>query len=170
MKGLQNIILIGFMGTGKSTVGRRLAKELGWEFIDTDLVIEEATGLTVETIFHRYGESRFRFEESLVVKKLSSSQQCVISTGGGTVLNSENFEILLKSGLVIGLYATLEAILQRAGSSDRPLLKRSPAEIEVLWQSRQEIYARAPYTIDTTNKEIDEVINEILKTIHFIKD
>ncbi|MHB8124036.1 MAG: shikimate kinase [Desulfitobacteriaceae bacterium] len=165
MKDLQNIILIGFMGTGKSTVGRRLAMELNWRFIDTDLVIEEVTGLTISSIFRRYGESRFRSEESLVVKKISSSQHCIISTGGGTVLNSENFEILLQSGFVICLYASLEAILQRVGNSDRPLLKRSPADIVSLWQSRQEIYARAPYTVDTTNKGVEEVVNEILRLL-----
>ncbi|MFZ3373259.1 MAG: shikimate kinase, partial [Desulfitobacteriaceae bacterium] len=139
MEDLQNIILIGFMGTGKSTVGRRLAMALNWEFIDTDLAIERETGITVSDIFRRYGESRFRTEESLVVKKLSSSQHCVISTGGGTVCNAENFEILLESGLVICLAASLETILQRVGggTADRPLLKRSPTEIEELWHSRQ---------------------------------
>ena len=167
MKGLQNIILIGFMGTGKSTVGRRLAMALNWEFIDTDLAIERETGITVSDIFRRYGESRFRTEESLVVKKLSSSQHCVISTGGGTVSNAENYEILLKSGLVICLSASLETILQRVGveTSDRPLLKKSPAEIEELWHSRQTIYARAHYTVDTTNQGAEEVVNEILRLL-----
>lgn len=165
MKDLQNIVLIGFMGAGKSTVGRRLALELNWKFIDTDLVIEEVTGLTIPNIFRRYGESRFRSEESLVVKKICSGQHCVISTGGGTVLNPENFELLQQSGLVIYLYATLEAILQRVGNSDRPLLKRSPAEVVSLWQSRQATYAKAHYTIDTTNKGIEEVVKEILSLV-----
>ncbi len=164
MEGLQNIILIGFMGSGKSTIGRRLAVALNWEFIDTDLAIEKEMGLTVNDVFRRYGESRFRTEESLVVQKLSSRQHCVISTGGGTVCNTENFEILLSSGLVICLAASLETILQRVevGTADRPLLKRTSAEIEELWQVRQAIYARAPYTVETTNQEIEEVVDEIL--------
>lgn len=167
MAGLQNIVLIGFMGTGKSTVGRRLAMALNWEFIDTDLAIESEMGITVSDVFHRYGESRFRTEESRVVKRLSSCQHCVISTGGGTVCNAENFEILLTSGLVICLAASLETILQRVGvgTADRPLLKRSPAEIEKLCQSRQAIYAKAHYTVDTTNQSIEVVVDEILRLL-----
>jgi shikimate kinase (EC 2.7.1.71) len=165
MKDLQNIILTGFMGAGKSTVGRRLAAVLNWKFIDTDSVIEEVAGMTISNIFRCYGESRFRSEESLIVKKVCSSQNCVISTGGGTVMNPENFELLKQSGLVIYLYVTLEEVLQRVGSSDRPLLKRSPEEVMLLWQSRQETYAQAHYTVDTTNKGVEEVVKEILRLL-----
>lgn len=165
MKDLQNIILIGFMGAGKSTVGRRLAAALNWKFIDIDSVIEEVTGMTVSNIFRRYGENRFRSEESLVVKKVCSSQNCVISTGGGTVMNPENFGLLKQSGFVIYLYASLEEILKRVGNSDRPLLKRSPEEVLLLWQSRQKTYAQAHYTVDTTNMGVEEVAKEILRLL-----
>jgi shikimate kinase len=165
MKDLRNIILIGFMGAGKSTVGKRLAAVLNWKFIDTDLVIEEVAGMSISNIFRRYGESRFRSEESLIIKKVCSSQSCVISTGGGTVMNPENFDVLKRSGFVIYLYVSLEDVLQRVGSSDRPLLKRSPEEVLLLWQSRQETYAQAHCTVDTTNKGVEEVVNEILRLL-----
>ncbi|HWQ89944.1 MAG TPA: shikimate kinase [Desulfitobacteriaceae bacterium] len=167
MKDYQNIVLIGFMGAGKSTVGRRLALELNWRFVDTDAVIEEVTGLAISTIFKRYGESRFRAEESLAVKKVCAERHCVISTGGGTVLNPENLDLLQKNGLVIYLFVSLEDVLKRVGNSDRPLLKSSPGEVLSLWQSRQETYAKAPCTIDTTNKGVDEVVQEIMK---FLKE
>jgi shikimate kinase len=165
MKDYQNIILIGFMGAGKSTVGRRLAQELKWKFVDTDALIEEVTGLAISAIFQRYGESRFRTEESLVVKKVCAQRHSVISTGGGTVMNPENFELLKKNGLVIYLFVSLEDVRKRVGNSDRPLLKRSPAEVLALWQSRQDTYAQAPCIVDTTNKGVDEVVGEIMKLL-----
>ncbi len=165
MKDLQNIILIGFMGAGKSTVGRHLAAALNWKFIDTDSMIEEVTAMTVSDIFRRYGEDRFRFEESLVVKKVCSNRNCVISTGGGTVMNPENLALLKQSGAVIYLYASLEEILKRVGSSERPLLKRSPEEVFLLWQSRQKTYAQAHYTVDTTNMGVEEAAKEILRLL-----
>ena len=157
------IVLIGFMGTGKSTVGKRLAKVLGWEFIDTDREIEEVTGLSVAEIFKRFGETRFRSEEQLVVKRLSGREYCVIATGGGTMLNPENWKLLSENGLIIALYAPLDTILARVGHrNDRPLLKGSREELERLWACRQVVYAQADITLDTTNKGIDEVVNEIL--------
>ncbi|MDD2234368.1 MAG: shikimate kinase [Desulfitobacteriaceae bacterium] len=165
MKDRQNIILIGFMGAGKSTVGKRLATVLHWKFVDTDSIVEEIAGMTISNIFCRYGESRFRFEEYLAVKKVCTGKNCIISTGGGTVMNPENFKLLKQSGLIIYLYASLEDVLQRVGSSDRPLLKRGPEEVLSLWQSRLDTYAQAHYIVDTTNKGVEEVVKEILKLL-----
>lgn len=163
MEQVRNIILTGFMGTGKSTVGRRLARTLGWDFIDTDSEIERITGMSVAEIFRRHGETRFRSEENLLVKRLMTRENCVIATGGGTVLNPENQEILSGIGVVISLYAPVEIILDRVGQrTDRPLLKTGREEIEVLWQARQVSYARAEYTVDTTDKSVEEVEGEIL--------
>ena len=96
-----NIVLIGFMGTGKSTVGKRLAKSLGWEFIDTDVAIEELTGLSVADLFRLHGETRFRSEEALLVKRLSEQKGYIIATGGGTVLNPENWRYLAQHGVLV---------------------------------------------------------------------
>lgn len=159
----QNIILIGFMGTGKSTVGRRLARFLGWEFIDTDQEIESVTGFSVSEIFHRFGEKRFRSEERLLVRRLNGRGQCVIATGGGTALNPENWTQLAQNGVMIGLYAPVEIVLRRIGQrGDRPLLKGTHQDVAELWCERQEAYAKAEFTVDTTDKSVDEVVGIIL--------
>lgn len=164
MKPLINIVLIGFMGTGKSTVGKRLAKILDWEFIDTDAAIEELTGCSVTDLFRLHGETRFRSEEALLVKRLSEQKGCIIATGGGTVLNPENWELLAEHGILVQLYATVETILERVGArpNTRPLLKGSREMIEALWEARQETYAKAHMVVDTTEKDIEEVAGEIL--------
>ncbi|HHY27461.1 MAG TPA: shikimate kinase [Desulfitobacterium dehalogenans] len=157
-----NIILVGFMGTGKSTVGRRLAKLLEREFIDTDVEIERLTEMTVSEIFRRHGETRFRSEERLLVKRLAEHKGYVIATGGGTVLNPENWQDLARSGVIIGLYAPLDEIYKRIGyRNDRPLLRGDRQEVELLWAKRQPIYDQADWTIDTTHKGIEEVVEEI---------
>lgn len=160
---MRNIVLIGFMGSGKSTVGKRLAQALAWDFVDTDYEIGEVTNLSVTEIFRRHGETRFRSEESIVVARLSQLNHLVIATGGGTVLNPLNWKALAKNGTVIGLHASLEAILGRIGhKNDRPLLKGSKEAIEKLWSERQACYAQADFKVDTTEKNIDEVVSEIL--------
>lgn len=131
---MRNIVLIGFMGTGKSTVGRRLAQALSWNFVDTDAEIGDVTELSVSEIFRRYGETRFRSEESIVVTRLAQTEEIVIATGGGTVLNPINWEVLAQNGIIVSLYAPLEVILQRIGhKNDRPLLRSSPEEIKTLF-------------------------------------
>lgn len=163
----RNIILIGFMGTGKSTVGKHLAKTLGWSFVDTDVEIEELTGLSVSEIFRRHGETRFRSEERLLVRRLKERENYVIATGGGTVLNPQNWEELAQSGVMITLYAPLDEIYERIGyRNDRPLLRGDREEIEERWAERQPIYRQADWIIDTTDMGIDEVVQEI---IHVIK-
>lgn len=160
---MRNIVLTGFMGTGKSTVGKRLAKLLAWDFVDTDWEIEEVTGLSVPEIFRRYGETRFRSEESLVVQRLCLQEQLVIATGGGTILNPTNWEALAQNGIVITLYAPLDVILDRVGyRNDRPLLKGSQEAIQHLWTERQDAYAKADFTVDTTQRDVEEVVQEIL--------
>jgi len=163
---MRNIVLIGFMGTGKSTVGKRLALSLAWDFVDTDLEVGEITNLSVTEIFRRYGETRFRSEERLVVQRLSQQEQMVIATGGGTVINPLNWEALAKNGIIIGLHATMEEIISRIGhKNDRPLLKGTTEAIEKLWSERREFYEKADFIIDTTQKDIDEVVSEILERL-----
>ncbi len=166
MRNAERIVLVGFMGTGKSTVGRRLARALTWDFVDTDAEIEQITGQTVAEIFRRHGETRFRSEENLLVKRLGNAQCCVIATGGGTVLNPENWELLRRDALSIHLYAPVDVILERVWNrSERPLLRGNQEEIEALWQQRLPIYRQADWTIDTTIIDVEQVEHEILARI-----
>jgi len=109
----KNIVLIGFMGTGKTAVGTRLAQRMGREFIDTDKEIERITGITIRDICYKSGETRFRSEESLVVKRLADRTGLVIATGGGAVINPENLELLKRNGILVCLEADPEDILRR---------------------------------------------------------
>ncbi|HZK53211.1 MAG TPA: shikimate kinase [Desulfosporosinus sp.] len=168
---MRNIVLIGFMGTGKSSVGKRLAQSLAWDFVDTDLVIGEVTNLSVTEIFRRHGETRFRSEEKIVVARLSQKEQIVIATGGGTVVDPANLQALARNGFIVGLHATVDTILSRVGQkNERPLLKGTKEAIEKLWLKRQECYAQADFTVDTTQKDINEVVNEILARLGRMTD
>lgn len=168
---MRNIVLIGFMGTGKSTVGKRLAQSLEWDFVDTDYLIGEVTNLSVTEIFRRHGETRFRSEERIVVARLSQQEQLVIATGGGTVIDPINWETLARNGIIIGLHASIEAILNRIGhKTDRPLLKGTREAIEKLWSERQACYGQADFTVDTSRKNIDEVVSEILARLERMTD
>jgi len=163
---IKNIVLIGFMAAGKSSVGRLLARELRWDFLDTDSEIERITGLKIPDLFKKYGETRFRSEESLLVKKLEKRTRTVIATGGGTVLAEGNWHMLKKLGITIHLYAPLEVALQRVKKrQDRPLLNKSRMEIEKLWQERLKRYQEAHITIDTSLKDIAEIVEEILASV-----
>jgi shikimate kinase len=160
---INNIVLIGFMAAGKSSVGRILARQLGWGFVDTDKEIEKVTGLKVAELFRKYGELRFRSEENLVVKKLADQNNIVIATGGGTVLAPDNWQILRGLGFLIHLYVPLEVAFSRIKRrQERPLLLKKDIEIEQLWQERLAIYNQADITINTVDKDLATIVAEIL--------
>lgn len=162
----RNIILIGFMAAGKSSVGRILAQELSWDFIDTDQRIEQVTGLKIPELFSKYGEKRLRSEENLIVAKITGVVNSVIATGGGTVIDTENWQRLVDLGLTIHLYVPLEAALQRANKhQERPLLSKNISEIEDMWTQRLAIYNQADITIDTTDKDTTTIVAEILSQL-----
>jgi len=159
-----NIILVGFMAAGKSSIGKKLAYKLGWKYIDTDAEIVKITGLKIPALFKKYGEIRFRSEEKLVVKKLKGVTSAVIATGGGTVLDPENWSIMEELGVIIHLYVPLEEALKRIKKrSERPLLAKSEPEIQKLWKERLEVYNKANIFLDTSNKELDDIVNEIIE-------
>lgn len=163
---VQNIILIGFMAAGKSSVGRILARELCWNYLDTDKEIEHVTGLKIYELFRKYGEVRFRSEENLIVKKLDGVSRTVIATGGGTVMNHDNLERLKKVGTLVHLYVPLELALKRAKKRlERPLLTKNEAEIEQLWRERLTIYNKAHISINTTDKDLTMIVAEILQQL-----
>ncbi|SJZ85997.1 shikimate kinase [Selenihalanaerobacter shriftii] len=163
----KNIVLIGFMGTGKSTVGKELADKLGMKFVDSDEVIKEDSDKTIEEIFAEDGEDYFRNLETKVISDLSQRDNLVISTGGGVVLKENNIKLLNQNGIVILLTATPEVILMRVKNTDRPLLQvEKPLEkIKELLAEREEFYNIAKYQVDTSSLEVDEVIKKIEEII-----
>lgn len=165
---MKNIVLIGFMGTGKSTVGKILAKALGYEFVDSDAEIEKNEGMPIKEIFSRYGESHFRQLESNVISELAAGRRCVIATGGGVVLSKSNIDALKRNGTIICLKASLEAILTRAGKTgSRPLLNGDdPLQaINRLLESRQGLYT-GEFCIDTTHMSPDAVSLRIIEYLN----
>jgi len=166
---MKNIILIGFMGSGKTEVGRRLAERLGYRFVDTDSIIEDKTGKSINEIFNEEGEPYFRKLEKEVIRDLRCVQQYVISTGGGLGANRENLQILKSVGLVIWLKVSPHKVLERVGTqTHRPLLnvKDQRAAIEELLSLREPIYKEADLIIDTDNLTPEEVVDRILAYIH----
>lgn len=162
----KNIVLIGFMGTGKSSVGMRLAQKLKRQFIDMDREIERITGLSVSDIFKLHGEIRFRSEEKILSTKLANRNGLVIATGGGVVLNQENIDALRRNGILICLQASAQEIFERVNrrKGTRPLLKKNLRleDIEEMLEARESFYAEADYRMDTSHKSPEQVSNEIM--------
>ena len=163
---MPNIILVGFMGTGKTSVGRRLSQCLGMPYLDTDEIIEQSAGRRIIDIFAQHGESYFRELESEAVHKISGLDKHVISTGGGIVLRTENLAILKRNGLVFCLTATSEEIWARVkNETHRPLLRApDPVEkIREMLKAREAYYALADYTIQTDGVPIEQVTDEVIE-------
>lgn len=162
----KNIVLIGFMGTGKTAVGRKLAIRLKRKFIDTDAEIEEVTGKTIARIFAQDGIIRFRSEEALLVNKLAGREGLVIATGGGLVLDPENVRLLKENGVLIALKAAPEVIYHRVKKKkNRPLLMKGElmATIQSLLKEREGAYDVAEFTVDTGICGMGETVEQIVK-------
>lgn len=162
------IVLMGFMGTGKSEVGRRLAQRLGRAFVDTDQLIEERAGKRVATIFAEDGEPAFRQLEREAVVDAAGRGGAVVALGGGTVLDPENVRCLRDAGVLVYLTARPEVILRRVGNpSSRPLLGMDPsAAVDRLLADRGPVYASvADLTVDTSERTADEVVGEIQQAL-----
>src|SRR6266853_774765 len=150
----QNIVLIGFMGSGKSSIGRLIATKFGFQFLDTDAVIVERAGMEISEIFQRDGEEHFRALETAALESLLHLQRCVIATGGGMVLRERNRELLRELGFVVLLTASEQTIFDRVSrNTERPLLQtENPREtVAKLLAERQPFYdAAAQWTLDTS--------------------
>lgn len=160
----RNIYLCGFMATGKSSVGKRLASLLHYDFLDMDTVIEQEEEMTIPQIFASRGEPAFRALESDLVRRLAAQSRKVIATGGGVIANRENLDLLKSSGTVITLTADPGTILIRVGSGeDRPMLKggNKAERIATLMKERAHAYAQADLTVDTTSMTVNEVARHI---------
>ena len=164
---INNIVLVGPMGSGKTTVGRRLAEKLKVDFYDVDHEIIDKTGVSIDHIFDVEGEEGFRKRESKVLKELCNKSNIVLATGGGVVILEENRSIIKEAGSVIYLSSSVDQILRRtAKSKTRPLLENSTDRrktISNIIDSRESLYREiATIIINTNGKKLNEMINEIL--------
>lgn len=161
----RNIIFIGFMGTGKSTVGALLAERLGWTWVDTDQRIEAEEGRPISELFEKEGENYFRQRETETLQSLLQNHCQVITTGGGIVLSPKNRELMRENGWVVALTASADEIIRRlSGDGTRPLLQGSLAErVKKLLKERDGLYDFAHFKVDTTGKTVEDVIHEIEK-------
>jgi shikimate kinase len=161
-----NLYLIGFMGTGKSVVGQKVAALLNLPFMDSDKMIEENEGMAIPEIFERLGELHFRALERKFILEDQPRYRTVISCGGGLVTNPELLDIIKKAGVVIVLYASVETLLKRTGSdSNRPLMKTDDPEkrIRDLLEQRESIYKEAGVGIMTDGHSIAKVAEHVIR-------
>lgn len=160
------VILTGFMGSGKSSVGRLLARRLGLPFIDLDEVIVESAGKTINAIFAEEGEPAFRALEGACLERVLEGGRGVIATGGGAVVAERNRRLMTRLGVVVNLKASLPQLLERlSGSADRPLYagERPEERLRRLLEEREQFYAAADIRIDTDGKSVEDVAAEILR-------
>lgn len=166
--GSRTIVLAGFMGTGKSSVGRRLAARLGREFVDTDALIEQEAGTSITRIFADRGETEFRTREKRAVAVAVGEKGRVVAVGGGAILDRENLAAMKAGGPVVCLTARPEIVLSRVvHDTGRPLLQ-GPQPLETirgLMAERADAYARADVTIDTSDLTPDEVVECLLNAL-----
>ena len=167
---INNIILVGPMGSGKTTIGRRLSERLSLDFFDSDHEIVNTTGVSIDHIFDVEGEKGFRTRESDVLKKLCNMPNIVLATGGGAVILEENRELMKKASSIIYLSSSVDQILRRtAKSKTRPLLEKSNNRrktITDIVEARDPLYREVSSNIiDTNGKKLNEVINEIIEAL-----
>ena len=161
-----NLYLVGFMGTGKSTVGRQVARQMGFEFLDSDHEIERRQGKPVSQIFAAEGEARFRALEREFIEQGHPEKKCVVSCGGGLVVPSGMLELLRRRGVVICMHAPIETILKRTlHATHRPLLQVEDPErrLRELYAQREELYRRTGTMVLTDKRPLREIAIHVLR-------
>jgi shikimate kinase len=163
----RNVILVGFMGAGKSVCGRLLARRLGRCFVETDDMIVSRMGCSIPEVFARHGEARFRELESEAVEALALKSGDVVATGGGLPCREGRMDALRALGTVIWLRGDLPALLARARHQGaRPMLEgRSEEEIQALYRAREPYYRQAHVTIDTGGRTVDQVVAQLVAAV-----
>lgn len=166
--GKKNLILVGLMGAGKSSVGRIVATQLGIPYIDTDAEIERVSRMTIPELFAAYGEQEFRALESRVIKRILRSGPRVVSTGGGAFINERTRKFIRRGGLSVWLKADLDVLWERVNKRDtRPLLKtENPKKtLEDLMNARYPIYAEANLTVLSRDVRKEKMASEVLAAV-----
>jgi shikimate kinase len=158
----RNLILAGFMGTGKTTVGRLVANRLGMGFTDTNHEVEGMAGRSIVDIFAASGEAAFRQLESIVCLRAAIAGGQVIATGGGALLNEKSRLALESSGLLVCLTAQVDEIARGVGDAPSRPLAGSPADLAELFARRSALYDSLPIQVDTTGKQVAEVVEEVI--------
>lgn len=160
----KNIVLTGFMGSGKTTVGKEIARKLNREFLDSDKIIEKEQNQTISDIFKKEGEAFFRNLERQLVTEICKNNNKIIATGGETLLDDGNFNLLSKTGIIFCLTANIDILIARLGDCrTRPLAaKKGKDEIKKLYESRKRGYAKLPNQIDTTDISPPETAKTII--------
>ena len=163
-----NIVLIGFMGSGKSTIGKRLSQLINKKFLDIDERIQHNSKMTIQEIFQNFGEPFFRSKEHDLVKELDYHSNLVVATGGGIVLDQRNMVLLSRSGFIVYLKCNFDTIVQRVkAENNRPLFTlENLTEFENLFASRIRLYEEsAHFTIEVKGKTIDQLSAEIAQVV-----
>lgn len=164
----RSIVLIGLMGAGKTTIGRRLAAQLALPFADADHEIEAAAGCTVAEIFARHGEQAFREGERKVIARLLEGPRHVLATGGGAFMNAETRDLIREKGLSVWLRADLDLLMERvARRQNRPLLQTADprAVMQRLMTERYPVYAEADVVVDSTGAPHDHIVQDVIRAI-----
>ncbi|HXS51143.1 MAG TPA: shikimate kinase [Usitatibacter sp.] len=164
-----NVYLVGMMGAGKTTLGKALAQRTGLEFVDTDRVLVERTGVPVATIFEIEGEDGFRRRESGILAELAARSGCVVATGGGAVLAEDNRRVMRSSGTVVYLRARLENLWERTRhDSNRPLLATADphATLAAILERRDPLYREAAHVVvETSSQSAATLVNRVLAAV-----
>lgn len=167
---MKSLLLIGFMGAGKTTVGSALGEHFDCEFLDTDQLISDSIGLSVEQIFSVYGEDTFRQAETTCLEKLSGTRNAIIATGGGIVLRPENWQVMRAIGPSIFLHSSESELRQRLSSpSGRPLADDSDWETVMgRYRDRLPLYRQADIQVNTSGKNVHGIVSEIISQLEIL--
>jgi shikimate kinase len=167
--GDRSVVLIGMMGVGKSSIGRRLGSRLGVPFVDADTEIEQAAGMSIADIFARHGEAAFRSGEARVIARLLNGGPQVLATGGGAVMNEATRALIKERGVSIWLSAELDLLLRRISKrkAERPMLQTDDpaATLRELMATREPIYAQADITVQSRDVPHDAIVTEIIEAL-----
>jgi shikimate kinase len=160
--GRRSIVLVGMMGAGKSSIGRRLAARLGIPFVDADSEIESAAGMTIPEIFAKHGEPYFRAGEARVIARLLDNGPQVLATGGGSVMNQQTRDLIRIKGVSVWLKADLDVLMRRTKRrNDRPLAEK----IKDLLPMREPLYAQSDIIVHSRDEPHDDIVDEIIAAL-----